>query len=181
MQANKTAEQIESTKKLNKVIVSLDRVNAETKAMIFQMANQMSEAEIIRSFNQQALDMFTLVNVLVKKMGVNESKFPVSGYKNLFDNAIKLNAKLPLETFTLMILEHAAEIYEENEDCFLNMKISDHNAQVQNEFAIIKSDTFKQLWRVSNSGDKEKIKQSVIPLTTFAHAYFYKTVLKYIK
>ena len=164
-----------SNSKLDKVVGALEKVNPETQKMILAMANQMSEMEIIAAFNQQALDMFTLVAGLTKKVGIDK-EFQLAGYRNLFDNAIKMNAKLPLDKFTLIILEYAPEIYEEKEDCFLDMEIPDTDAKVGNEFAIIRSEMFKKLWRLSNTHDKEQIKNTVIPLTTFAHVHLYKTL-----
>jgi hypothetical protein len=171
----KNLEQIEA------VINALERVNPATKEMIFAMAKQMSEVEIIRSFNQQALDMFTLVSIFIKQMGKEKEGQKIAGYKHLFDNAIKINAKLPIDKFTLIILEFAPEIYEEKEDCFLNMSIPDKDVRVGNEFSIIRSEMFKQLWRSSNDDHKEQIKNKVIPLTTYAHVYLYKTVMQQSK
>lgn len=154
---------------------ALERVNDETKQMIYDLSCQLSELDIIRSFNQEALDMFTVVGAIIKKLG-KESEYKIAGYKNIFDVAIKTNAKLPLDKFTLIILEFAPEIYEEQEDCFLNMSIPDKNVNVGNEFAIIRSEMFKNIWRHSNHEDRELIKQKVIPLTTYAHAFFYKSL-----
>jgi hypothetical protein len=163
--------------RLNNVITSLDRVPQETKQMIFSMTQGMSEQEIIQSFNQKALDLFTLLIIITTKIG-KEDEYKMSGYKNLFDNAIKINAKLPVDKFTLLILEFAAEIYAEEEDCFLNMSIPDTNVNVGNEFGIIRSEMFKKLWVVLNKNDKNLLKENIILLTTFAHTYLYKTLIK---
>ena len=163
--------------RLNKVIANLDRVPQETKQMIFNMSCKMSEQEIIQSFNQQAYDLFNLCALLVKKVG-KDNEFKVGGYRAIFDNAIKINNRLPLDKFTLLILEHAAELYAEQEDLFLNMKIADKDLSAGNEFSIIRSEMFKAMWKLLGNVDRNKIKEIVIPMTTYAHGYLYKTVLK---
>lgn len=165
-----------NNQRLNNVIESLEKVNPEIKQMVYQMALEMSEMEIIQSFNQRASDLFTLLIVITKRLG-RESEFKINGYKNLFDSATRINKKLPLDKFTLIILEYAAEIYTEEENCFLNMTIPDANVTVGNEFGIIRSAMFKKLWTDINPNNKNNIKEVVIPLTTFAHAHLYKTVL----
>lgn len=166
--------------RLSKIILTLDRVRPEVKQMVFEMAQGMTDLEIIQSFNQQALDLFTLLNTITVRLNrVNE--FKIGGYKLLFDNAIKQNVKLPLDKFTLIILEFAPEIYDEKETCFMDMSIPDTNVTVGNEFSIIRSDMFKKLWKILDNNDKDSLKNIIIPLTTYAHAYLYKTVLKYKK
>ena len=162
---------------LKNVIKSLERVPQETKQMIFDMATGMSDLEIMQSFNQQAFDTFTLLIAITIRMG-KEKECKVTGYKVLFDNAVKINKKLPLDKFTLIILEYAAEIYAEEEDCFLNMEVPDTNINVGNEFGIFRSEMFKKLWKIMNSKDKKDMKDNIILLTTFAHTYLYKTILK---
>lgn len=165
------------TERLNKVVKSLDKIPQETKQMIFNMACGMNELEIIQLFNQQSLDLFSLVTEMVKKLK-KDNEFKVSGYRAIFDNAIKINNRLPIDKFTLIILEFAAEIYAEKEDLFLNMKIPDKNVSAGNEFAIIRSEMFKSIWKLLENNDKNKIKETVILLTTYAHVYLYKTILK---
>lgn len=165
------------TERLNKVINNLEKVPLETRQMIFDMSCGMSDLEIIQSFNQQSYDLFTIVAMIVKKLG-KDNEFKVVGYRAIFDNAIKINNRLPIDKFTLMILEYAAEIYAEQEDLFLNMKIPDKDVSAGNEFGIIRSEMFKSLWRLLDTQDKTKIKNILIPLTTYAHSYLYKTILK---
>lgn len=163
--------------RLENVVKSLDRVNQATKQAIFDLSCSMSEMEIVQRFNQQAHDLYTMMNKIIKKMEqVNEYK--ISGYKAIFDNAIKINAKLPIDKFTLLILEFAAEIYSEDEDCFLKMSIPDKKVSSGNEFAIIRSEKFKELWKVMCKHDQKLMTDNVILLTTYAHAYLYKTLLK---
>lgn len=159
------------------VMQQLEKVNVETKSTIFQMSKGMSEAEIIQSFNQQASYLFNLMIAIIRRLG-KESEYQVSGYKYLFDNAIKINAKLPVDKFTLIVLEFAPEIYREDENCFLNMSIPDKKCSVGNEFGLIRSEMFKNLWKIMSKDDRKAIADSVILLTSYAHAYLYKTILK---
>jgi hypothetical protein len=161
---------------INKVIESLERVPQETKELVLKMALSMTELEIIQSFNQQTHDLFALLTVITKKLN-KEKEYNVTGYKILFDNALKFNTKLPLDKFTLIILEFAAEIYEENENCFLEMSIPDAKVTVGNEFGLIRSEMFKKLWVGSDRNDKNSLKDNIILLTTYAHAHLYKTIL----
>lgn len=162
--------------KLVKVVNALEKVNKDTNSMIISMAKSMSEIEIIRLFNQETQDLFHLLLSITKRLQ-KEDKYKVAGYKLLFDNAIKMNSKLPLDKFTLIILEFAPEIYAEDDNCFLNMSIPDSEVSVGNEFGVIRSEMFKNLWKELDGNDKKKIADNVIMLTTYAHAHFYKTVL----
>lgn len=162
---------------LNNVVTSLDKVNDETKSMVFSLSKSMSELEIIQTFNQTAFDTFKLIDTISTKMN-KQHECSVKGYKVLFETAIKQNIKIALEKYTLVILEFASEIYKEDEDCFMKMTIPDTKVTVGNEFSIIRSESFKKLWMILNSEDKEDIKNHVILMTTYAHAYLYKTIMK---
>lgn len=85
--------------------------------------------------------------------------------------------KLPLDKFTLIILEFANEIYSEEENCFMDMTIPDAKLEVGNEFGLIRSEIFKSLWKILDKNHKQIIKEKIILLTTYAHTYFYKTVM----
>lgn len=167
---------IKPNSQLDIVVKALEKVNNETNKMILQMCNGMNESEVIQSFNQQALDLFSKLLTITKRTG-KESEYKVGGYKALFDNAIKINARLPLDKFTLVILEFAPDIYQENEDCFLNMSIPDANVKLGNEFSIIRSEMFKSLWKDLSKSDKAAVGEIIILMTTYAHIYFYKTLL----
>lgn len=162
---------------LENVIDSIDRVPLDVKQAIFSMSNEMGEMEIIQSFNQQAQDMFASVLYMTKKVN-KDKEYNFSGYKVLFDTAIKHNNKLPIDKFTLIILEFAAEIYAGEEDCFLKMSIPDKEVKVGNEFGMIRSESFKILWKLLGRSDKKKLKDQIQSLTTFSHAYLYKTITK---
>lgn len=162
---------------LNRVISSLDRVKPDVKQMIYDMSNSMSEVDIIQLFNQESLDMFALCIYISQKMG-KENEIKIGGYKNLFDHAVSFNKKLPLDQFTLSILEFAADIYDENEKAFLGKEYKDVELKVGNEYSFIRSDVFKKLWMILSEKDKSDIKEKLISVTTYAHAYLYKVLLQ---
>ena len=162
--------------KINKVIASLEKVPDETKRIVLNISMNMSELDIIQAFNQQSRDLFDILDSITKKYD-SQRDYKIDGYKMLFNNALKHNVKMPVDKFTLTILEFASDIYAENEDCFLNMKIPDTKVSVGNEFNFIRSEMFKSMWKAINGKDREILKDKVILLTTYAHAYFYKTVL----
>ncbi len=78
--------------KLQKVVTALETVNPETQKMIFEMARSMGELEIIQTFNQHTLDLFTLITNTVQIMG-KEKDVKFGGYKLLLENALKINVK----------------------------------------------------------------------------------------
>jgi hypothetical protein len=162
---------------LEPVIKALDRVSQETKQMVFEMARSMSEQEIIQSFNQQSLVLFNLMTTISKRIG-KEREVGAAGYKLLFDKAIKINAKLPIDKYTLIILEYAPEIYAEDENCFLKMSIPDTNVTIGNAYGLIRSKMFQTLWKELGQEDRKKLRECFILLTTYAHVYFYKSLLK---
>jgi len=166
-----------SEQNLNKILESLNRVNDDTKKLIFDIATSMSEIELIQIFNHQTSDFFNAVHGMIRKMG-KEREYTVGAYKALFDSAVKINAKKPIDKYALVILEYAAEIYQEDADCFLNMTVPDTTVvSVGNEFNLIRSEMFKTLWKQLNINDRDVIKEKMILLTTYAHAYFYKIIL----
>lgn len=169
------------TKTLEKVVDSLDRVNSDTKKMVFDMAKGMTEQEIITQFNQTALDFFNTTISITKRMG-NAREYGFEAYLIFFNQAIKADAKIPIDQFTLTVLEFAPEIYSENESTFLNMNIPDgkltDSAYANNEFSLIRSEKFKRLWQSLKPQDKEEVKTSIILLTTYAHTFFVHTLLK---
>lgn len=166
----------QNRKRLEAVIGALGRISDEVKSSIFEMSQQLSELDIIQYFNQQASDLFDFVLQITKKMG-KEREYKVTGYKSIFENALKINVKMPIDKFTLVVLEYAPEIYAQEEDCFLSMTIPDAKVNVGNEFSMIRSEMFKSLWVTLNSLDKKAIGEKVVDLTTYAHMYLYKSVL----
>lgn len=166
-----------NSEQLQVVVTSLEQVDPLINQSVKEMSDNMPEATIIRLFNQTSLDLFTIINIITDRIGKTE-EYKLAGYKALFDNAIKINAKLPIDKFTLIILEFAPQIYSQDENCFLNMSIPDRRISVGNSFGFIRSEMFKNLWMVLNTSDREQVSEKVISLTTYAHAYLYKTVTK---
>lgn len=172
-----TDKKYTDAERLANVIESLDRVPDYMKQMIFDMSMGMTEQEIIKSFNQKAVDLFDMVASIIEKLKISHT-YKVVGYRNMFNLAVKTNFKLPVDRFTLMLLEFAAEIYKGDENCFLDMPIPDKKFAVENEFGMIRSEQFKSLWRSLGTEDKNIVKQEIIALTTFAHCYLYKSAIK---
>ena len=166
-------------KTLQKIAIALDKVNPETQKTIKDMATMMSSVEIIQNFNQTALDFFNLLIDITKKMNLLK-EFGMEVYLTFFQQAIKINASMPLDQFTVLILEFAPDIYAENEDFFLNMQIPDGQIQgsfSQNEFSLIRSEKFKNLWKILGKDEKKEITGLITLLTTFAHTYFVYYIL----
>lgn len=158
---------------------SLKKVDSEINENIYAMASSMDEHTIILSFNQTALDFFNFAINGTKRLN-REREFGFSGYLSLFQTAIKANIGVPIDKFTILILEYAPDIYSVNEKFFLNMDIPDIKIDVSdkkkndNEFNMIQSEEFKKLWLVLSQEDKDAVKEKIILLTTYAHAYFFK-------
>jgi hypothetical protein len=170
-------KKLAAQQQLNRVIKALERVDPEINKAVYELSNGMSEMEIVQTFNQHTLDSFNSLINITKKMG-KESIYKISGYKTFFENALKINAMLPIDKFTLIILEFAPEIYDENEEVFLKMTIPDAQIEVSNEFGFIRSELFKQLWLSLNKTDKDSVKDNIILLVTYAQAHLYKTLMK---
>ncbi|AVL93750.1 hypothetical protein mvi_390 [Megavirus vitis] len=167
----------QDTERLEKVVYSLQKVNPAINKDILSMAQAMSDVQIIKLFNQDATDLFAEMSRIIKLLQ-KENECKVDSYKFLFETAIKINAKLPIDKFTLIILEYAAEIYGGDENVFLDMPIPDAKINVGNEFGLIRSEMFKSLWRILDRENKDIIKDKITSLTTYAHAYLYKSINK---
>lgn len=167
----------ENALRLERVVESLAKVPQETNQMIFQIANNTSELEIIQLFNQEARDLFNILADITRRYNC-EKQYKIGGYSMMFEQALKVNHRLPLEKFSLIILEFAAEIYREDEDCFLKMEIPDKEISIDNEFGLIRSEMFKELWLIIDEKDKNVLKERVVELTCRAHTYLYKSLLK---
>lgn len=169
-------DQHQKMQKMQKIANALDRVDADIYNDVMAMARGMSIYDIAVSFNQGALDFFDSAIKITTKKGL-EGKYKFGGYKNLFETALKGDKTIPVDKFTFLILEFAPDIYEGNEKMFLDMEIPDGSLDSGNEFNLIQSKEFKDLWRVLRSGDKEEIKDCVTVLTTYSHAYFLRLLL----
>lgn len=181
---SKSSGSQEKQNSLSKVVKALERVSLDTSNMIAGMAKGMTEAEIINHFNQSAKDFFNTTISVTKRMGIAR-EYGGEAYLAIFENAIKMNGRMPIDKFTMLILEFAPEIYAEDENCFLDMEIPDRNLNEMgapvtsdNEFSLIRSEKFKKLWKILSPADKETIKADIILLTTYAHTYFIYSLLK---
>lgn len=161
---------------MEKIAAALSTIDPNITSGILDLAKNLSEQEIINLFNQNAIDFFNMAIETSQNLGL-EKEFGFGAYKTLFTSALKINAKLPIDKFTIIILEHAPDIYDENEKYFLEMSIPDGEVKVSNAFSIIKSTEFKKLWMVLDQKYKEIVKEHIISLTTYAHAYFYKLII----
>lgn len=157
----------------------LDRVKPESNQLAFSYSKSMNESEIIQGFNQAANDLFSTLMKIIDTYKLNKSVYNIGGYKNLFNNAIASNRKLPLDKFTLTILVHADGIYSQDEERFLNMDIPETSIKVGNEFGVLSSGIFKEMWKIITTDEKEKLIDVVIQLTVHSHMYFYQRVAQH--
>lgn len=162
---------------LKKVFESLEKVSSEINEEVKEMALAMSKNEIVTLFNQHANDLFTALLRITMSKNV-ENEYNVNGQKNLFEKSLKINKQLPLDKFTFIILEFAADIYDGNEEKFLAMDIPDKKVNVNNEFGMIRSEKFKELWKTLASADKIILRDITTSLTTYAHAFFFKSAFE---
>lgn len=160
---------------MERIMTALKRVDVDVNQGILTMINLLTEREIINLFNQSANDFFTTAIDITIQMKI-ENKFNFSGYKNIFESTLKVNATLPIDKFTIIILEYAPDIYDANEQYFLNMDIPDGEIKTENAFSIIRSSEFKEVWKILSLANKAIIKEKITSLTTYAHAYFYKII-----
>lgn len=175
---NKDDEALRYTEeKMNQVIIALEAVSSATIQTILDVAKTTPESEVIQYFNQSANDLFTELIRIMKKYNFSDKHYNIAGYQNLFNNAISVNVKLPIDKFTLTILLHAADIYDQNEQNFLDMKIPDTQIKVGNEFAVLSSGIFKEMWRKISKSDRESLKDVVISLTMHSHTYFIQKLM----
>ena len=162
--------------KMEKIAEALATVDSRINQAMYETAQNMQHYEITNLFNQAALDFFNLaISITHKKKLNNEYNF--SGYMKLFETALKINVDLPIDRFTMIILEFAPDIYNENEKIFLDMEIPDGKINVGNEFDIIRSKEFQKLWKILNQTEKEDVKEKIVSLTTYAHIFFYRLLI----
>lgn len=162
---------------LERIINTLEKVDEKTKTMVYNLALNMNNMEIIQTFNQRAIDLFITLLKITEEYK-KEKEFKIKGYKALFENALKINIKIPIDKFTLTILEFAADIYSENEEYFYGMTIPDTKLNLgNNEFGMLRSEAFKDLWVILTKEHQTKLKNNIVLLTTFAHVHLYKTLI----
>lgn len=177
MLKNKPKPEIEKAEQratMINVIKALSTVKDSTKTMIRNIAKGYSEVEIVTKFNQSGKDFFVLLNRLTVESGRED--LGVKGYEKLFNHAISIRKDWPIDKFTLMILQFAPQIYNEDEQFFLSVEIPDQSVRINNEFGIIKTEAFKELWLTTSASNKEALKKACLLLVTFAHAYFVKMI-----
>lgn len=162
------------TEQLQRVIAALRRVDPEIQKQIKSMADKMRATDIIKLFNQDASDLFAMIAEVTRHHDDHEV-YRLTGYKNLFDNAIKIKASFPVDKFTLIVLEYVNEFYDRDEDFFLSMEVPETKVTLGNEFGFIRTEMFRNLWKSLNKRQKNKMYDKLASLTTYAHAYFCKT------
>jgi hypothetical protein len=144
------------------------------------MSKSMSDVEIIMRFNQMMSSLFTFLIDKTKPLP-NYKDYDFDIYFKLMEKSISINTKFPIERFCLIVLILAPQIYEKNENFFLNYKL---NAQIktsfsnQNEFSIFESEKFKELWKIMDTESKNRFVDDFTLLTVFAHTYFLQVVMK---
>lgn len=159
------------------VLEAVEKVSDEHKQMAFELAKSIDPDGLTLQFNQSARDFFSELISLSTKKGL-EKKFNFRAYNILFDTAVGLNKKLPLEKFTLSILLYAHKIFEMDEEHFLGLDIGDVKIQQGNEFGVIQSKEYQALWKTLGSDEKEPLIDQTILMATYALAYLYATILK---
>lgn len=159
------------------VIKELEKVAEETVQLIVELATTTTEEEVICNFNQSGTDLFRVLVSIMTKYNFDMNAYRIPDYQHLFAKAIQVNYRLPIDKFTLTILSHASEIYDQNEEKFLNMKIPDTHIKVGSEFTILSSGLFKEMWGKISRTDRENLKDVVIGLTMHSHTYFVKKLM----
>jgi hypothetical protein len=168
---------INKQRQMEKISSALEKVSDEINQMAWNLAKEIPNSDIIQTFNQETCDLFEILIGTINTLGVSR-ECNINGHKIIFENALKINIGLPIEQFTFIVLQFAPEIYDEKETFFLEMKIPNQKVQNGNEFSLINSEAFKKLWLLLNHDSKQEIKDKIILMTTYAHAYFYKVIIK---
>ena len=115
-----TAEQDRA--QLQVVVQALERVPRATRQQIYQLSQSAQRADLVTAFNQNARDMFTLLEQISRQCGRYETT-KLGSNRMLFDTAIGSHPEIALNKFTLLVLEFAPEIYSRDEEAFLQMTI----------------------------------------------------------
>lgn len=169
--------------KIKLIIEALQKVDPQINAMIVDSSKRMTINETVKLFNQTIIDFFNLVIDISIEMN-KEKECGFGAYKKLFELGVKANVSLPIEKFLRVILLVASDIYSENEEEILGMKIPDLKIDTEHEIAnagsnfnLLQSDQFKKLWVQLNNFNKEKLKEKIVSLTTYSHIYFYQSIM----
>ena len=169
------SEQDQRRAQLIAVSNSLSRVPEGTRNMVNAFATNMSESEVISKFNENAMDLFDVLLELERRMNLS---YDIKGLQFMFDKAVKMNRSLPVDKFTLTILEFAAEIYSGDEEAIINMPLPDAKVSVDKSsgFSLIRSQEFKNIWVTLGANDKSRLSDIIAKLTTYANVYFVQMI-----
>jgi hypothetical protein len=162
--------------KIVKVIESLKNVDKDINDSAITMAKTINETELVDLFNHHTNDFFNTLHTITNVLNVNK-ECNLHGYHSMFSSTIRVNKKLPIDHFSASILEFANDIYNENEEFFIGMNVPNKQINSGGEFNIIKTDALKNIWKKTNSGQKDIIKEKIISITLYAHAYVYKIAM----
>lgn len=162
------------------IIDALDRVDEETTDLVISLANRKSDIDIMSEFNQLSVQVLEDLERIGKKYGC-EGVCNMKHHRETLEHALKINARLPIDKFSVLILLHAAEVYNEEEKYFMELPMPDVDAKAGNKFTVIKCEPFKDVWKLLDKRDKRMVVDKTILLTTWAHAYFIKNVLSSLK
>lgn len=159
---------------MNKIINSINKIDERTLQDINDLSDSMTEMEIVKSFNQCAVELYDILLKLANKHRMTKI-LDIDSYQILFNTSVKINYRLPIQKYVENILQFAYEIYNDKEEEILGMESSDEQINVGDQSGIIQIDIIKKLWKLLNDDDREVLKRSIIGLTTYSHAFFYKT------
>lgn len=165
---------------LEEVAAELSKTSDADKQNAMDGAQLLTQDEVIEQFNQSAMKLFTNAYNITVKRG-KEREYKIGGYKTLYEKAVKMNRATPIDQFTLVILKFATDIYARNADKFLKMDMPSEiklDGQTDNEFELIHSTEFKNLWRTLNTTEKNTIIENIVDMTQFAHIFFIQKMLE---
>lgn len=160
------------TEKFNKIQESLARVPEEYVEIIRSDYMDRSMYELFDIFNTNVNQFFDLAHSIAEKYGVSH-EFRFMGYKSLMENTImKMGKRIPIDQFSTIILEFVNEVYNEDENFFLNYEIEEEKIENNEHISIFEINRIKELYGKIENEDKEMIMEKIKTLTIYAHAYF---------
>ena len=171
---------LEREKSLEEVTIELGKTKEEDRNNAIDAAKVLTQDEVIQQFNQSAVKLFTDAYNITVNRG-KEREYKIGGYKFLYEKAVKMNKETPIDQFTLIILKYATDIYARNAEKFLKMDIPDEiklESDKKNEFELIHSAEFKNLWRTLTLIEKDTIISTIVEMTQFAHIFFIQKILE---
>ena len=178
-----------SEEQLQEMVNVLSKLPKEIKLHNKKLAETTSRQDIISTFNQYVIDFFDLLIKIIDK--VNEKantkeNYGAESYKMVFEQALTFGAHLPIDNISSRLLLVADKIYNNDEQFFLNFELKEsvdiqldkNNNNKSYKFDIFDSDKFKELWKQLKPSYREKLFEKLILLTTYAHAYVFKLLIK---